>query len=251
MKKEPAEATAKEPESKESWRKPLQVPPRANAMRSFYRGENESEETTVEADSATHSKPETPPREPAVIQNEVSARVTGKKQTSVSRSKKTETDVISKPKQAAQNHEPAKPEAESAQEEIVVESTAAVANAAKALTKNELSALLGFELEDLFDVHELLRGKSFELYRALWQASEGRGGRCKLTQPELMRRVEIKNRRTFYKHEDWLLKLRLLDKRHLPGDHKGVVYRVFSLSEALPLEGERIKQFENELKTTE
>ena len=118
------------------------------------------------------------------------------------------------------------------------------------LTIEDLSMFLGFEIEDLFDVHELLRGKSLEIYQTLLKNSDEKG-RCKITQLELMKRTGIKNRRTFYKHEQWLINLNLLEKRHLPGDHKGVVYRIFEISEVLPVPSEMVEQLEKILKDSE
>jgi len=66
-----------------------------------------------------------------------------------------------------------------------------------------------------------------------------------------MRRTGIKNRRTFYKHEEWLINLRLLEKRHLPGDHKGVVYRIFEMSDVLPIANEMLQKFNNRLRNIE
>jgi len=118
------------------------------------------------------------------------------------------------------------------------------------LTEESLSERLGFEIDELFDVHELLRGKSFDIYQSLIESCD-ESGRCKITQPELMRRTGIKNRRTFYKHEEWLINLRLLEKRHLSGDHKGVVYRVFEMSDVLPIANEMLQKFNNRLRNIE
>lgn len=89
------------------------------------------------------------------------------------------------------------------------------------MTEEDLSRHLGFEIDDLFDVHELLRGKSFSIYQTL-MLSRDEKGRCKITQPELMKRTGIKNRRTFYKHEEWLIKLRLLEKGIYPATIKAL-----------------------------
>ena len=78
-----------------------------------------------------------------------------------------------------------------------------------------MTEFLGFEIEDLFDINELLRGKSLEMYKILYQGRDEKG-RFKITQPELMKRTGIKNRRTFYKHEQWLIELNKLEKIHLP-----------------------------------
>lgn len=209
-------------QAKEIWRKPLQVPPRSNAMRSFYQG---GEDTAAEQEAD---------------QTPTSKNSTEEEETSPEKVEKTKPK--SSPKQATN----VKTEAvKKAQPKILSKTTAKGGNK---LTEETLASLVGFEIEDLFDIHELLRGKSFDIYRTLVQSSDEKG-RCKITQPELMRRTGIKNRRTFYKHEEWLINLKLLEKRHLPGDHKGVVYRVFDLKEALPLTDEKQKQFSQELET--
>lgn len=241
--------TAQKEGTAETWRKPLSVPPRTNAMRSFYRGEDEKAENAakpvVETLESAKSKDETMLSETkansVIANNNQTAHPTPLKNSAREKTPQLKTDSNRVAKVG-------ETEESDFGEEIILEPNAVKSE--NSLSAEELSLLLGIELEDLFDVNELLRGKSFELYRALWEAAEGRGGRCKLTQPELMRRTAIKNRRTFYKHEEWLLKLRLLEKRHLPGDHKGVVYRVFALSEVLPLDESLLEQFEREIKNT-
>jgi predicted DNA-binding protein YlxM (UPF0122 family) len=247
MKKEISRKKTEKEETAETWRKPLSVPPRANAMRSFYRGEEEKAEDA--ATNAPEILQSANVKEQAILKKVKSDSATVDKINTAHSMLHKNSEREKKPqlnKQLNRAEKGAESEEVDFKEEIILEST--VVKSDNSLTAEELSLLLGIELEDLFDVNELLRGKSFELYRALWEATEGRGRRCKLTQPELMRRTAIKNRRTFYKHEEWLLKLRLLEKRHLPGDHKGVVYRVFALSEVLPLDKSLIEQFEREIK---
>ncbi len=205
----------------ETWRKPLQVPPRKDAMRAFYEGGKEEPPETIELDE----------RQTAPLKTSQSGKAT----------KKPETKSI-----------PIEPETKNAQ--MVVEgeaktpksketvSNSKVVSSTK-LTEEELSQQLGFDAVDLFDIRELLRGKSFEIYQNLLQEC-GENGRCKITQPELMNRTGIKNRRTFYKHEERLINLRLIEKRHFPGDHSGVVYSVFAIGEVLPVSSELIEQFE-------
>ncbi len=200
----------------ETWRKPLQVPPRADAMRSFYQGD---EEKPVE-----NAEKAAPPKK------DKSAKFAQKQSVRSIPKKENESYVKTETKSEANNARIAK---------SVSESNAEQSNK---LTEEELSEQLGFEAGDLFDVHELLRGKSFDIYQNLWQSCD-ETGRCKITQPELMSRTGIKNRRTFYKHEERLINLKLLEKRHLPGDHKGVVYRVFEMGEILPVSSELLEQF--------
>lgn len=205
----------------ETWRKPLQVPPRADAMRSFYQGDEEKPNENAEKVA--------PPKK------DKSAKSAPKQSVRSSQKKENEALVKTQKKSEANNARIAKSVSGSEAEQ------------SNKLTEEELSEQLGFEAGDLFDVHELLRGKSFDIYQNLWQ-SRDETGRCKITQPELMSQTGIKNRRTFYKHEERLINLKLLEKRHLPGDHKGVVYRVFEMGEILPVSPELLEQFAVRLK---
>jgi hypothetical protein len=219
--------------SNESWRKPLQVPPRADAMRSFYKSEEEREDSNSlikhenrQAKSAMPAKED--PQQPAKTDPVKIVQLESKKTERQENEPEPETKRV-----VNQDNEGAAPQAN--------------AKDAGKLTEKSLSERLGFEIDELFDVHELLRGKSFDIYQTLLGSCD-ESGRCKITQPELMKRTGIKNRRTFYKHEEWLINLRLLEKRHLPGDHKGVVYRVFEMSDVLPIANEMLQKFNNRLR---
>ena len=210
----------------ETWRKPLQVPPRTDAMRSFYQGAAENSDQTVEQTNQADADIEkvTEPIETELVSSPQSPP------------KEAEIKILEATQSAALP-------TETADSEIDSEPTGSETNK---LPPEALSQKLGIEIDDLFDVHELLRGKSFEIYQSLLESADEKG-RCKITQPELMKRTGIKNRRTFYKHEDWLIGLKLLEKRHLPGDHKGVVYRVLQMSEVLPIGDEMLRKFQNRL----
>ena len=218
------QATQKQP-TQETWRKPLQVPPRSNAMRNFYQGSEENPASTViEQENLTPKSAE------EVVtnkhkQNAKTIEKTAEKESGAAKSNKEKNEFQSS-RGKNQN---------------------SISKQPKKLTAEELTNFLEFEIEDLFDVNELLRGKSLEMYQILMQGRDEKG-RYKITQPELMKRTGIKNRRTFYKHEQWLINLHLLEKRHLPGDHKGVVYRIFDISEVLPVPSELVEQFEKILK---
>jgi len=203
----------------ETWRKPLQVPPRANAMRSFYQG---GEDIPNQPPTQEGSPPLTPEKtvHPAKFKesNKVLALPAIQSRKAVGKAELAPTADAAPP--------PVPQNGDTASESI--------AGQPNKLTEEELSRHLGFEIDDLFDIDELLRGKSFNIYQALMLFCD-ENGRCKITQPELMKRTGIKNRRTFYKHEEWLIKLNLLEKRHFPGDHKGIVYRVFAMSAVLPV----------------
>lgn len=216
---------AKNKQTAETWRKPLQVPPRTDAMRSFYQGDEEKPSENIKKEQPKV----TPPKKNQhgeTIQKQ-SIRPSLKKENKSN----TETET--------------KREGNTSRTKKAV--SASKAEQTSKLTEGELSEHLGFEFDDLFDVHELLRGKSFDVYQNLLQSCD-KTGRCKITQPELMSRTGIKNRRTFYKHEERLINLKLLEKRFRPGDHEGVVYRVFELGEALPLSTEMLEQFSARIK---
>ena len=211
------------------WRKPLQVPPRTEAMRNFYQGSDDNSSVNVDdrefPDQKSVEKLTTAAVPPGqTIESEIPLKNANKVKTETQDEEKisdlrVEDQTITDPQ----------------------------AEPSKKLTTEDLSRFLGFETNELFDVHELLRGKSMEIYRSLFTNSDEKG-RCKITQTELMKRSGIKNRRTFYKHEQWLINLKLLEKRHLPGDHQGIVYRVIEISDALPVSGELVRQFEKIVK---
>jgi hypothetical protein len=222
----------KDKQTKEVWRKPLQVPPRTNAMRSFYQGDNENDEPSQT------NKREINVTEPNLVElPAVKNEPKSKTKLSLKKNNREKTEAIAKPKSPAMSQKSAS-DFESNTKPF------------DKLTEEDLSGRLGFEIEDLFDIHELLPGKSFDIYQTLKHTCDEKG-RCKITQPELMRRTGIKNRRTFYKHEERLINLRLLEKRHLPGDHKGVVYRVLEMSDVLPLPDEMLRQFSERLENPE
>lgn len=235
---------ADEQTSSQTWRKPLQVPPRANSMRSFYRGAEEAQsDTTEEVNQAAENEKKAPTRAKegreekktiAKTPEKSSPKIEGREAVTLQQGNEFATG-----KQKNENNT-----------DSSVTAVAAISGFADKLTKEDLSEHLGLEIEDLFDVHELLRGKSFDIYRQLRQSADA-NGRSKITQPELMKRTSIKNRRTFYKHEEWLIKLKLLEKRHLPGDHKGVVYRVLQLSDVLPFSPEMLEKFKRGLEDVE
>lgn len=215
-------------EVQQTWRKPLQVPPRSNVMRSFYQGSDENSALTDNQPESLAPKPKTEAAGQNPPQNVEAPEKKTEKIKAESKSNKAINQIQS-------SREP------------VLDS---LSRQSKKLTIEALTEFLGFEIEDLFDINELLRGKSLEMYKILYQGRDEKG-RFKITQPELMKRTGIKNRRTFYKHEQWLIDLNLLEKRHLPGDHKGVVYRIFKISEVLPVPSELVEQFEKILITSE
>lgn len=232
LKAENEEAAATTAGATEAWRKPLQVPPRANAMRSFYQGIEEDSNPFVKEDTRSKTDVAEKPK-PTKIKPQGAKQPPPEKAAREKIEKQSETEILAGSYESGNN-----PESNGS---VMV--TTAEANK---LTKEDLTQKLGIEIDDLFDVQELLRGKSFDIYQALLESADD-DGRCKTTQPELMKRTGIKNRRTFYKHEDWLISLKLLEKRHLPGDHMGVVYRVFEISDVLPVSNSILEKFRNRL----
>ena len=211
----------------ESWRKPLRVPPRTDAMRSFYQGEELAPQPVAAASTPVSAEKEVPPPNYESPENF--------KMPSEDESAPDITKLAAREMSVAN-------ESKTVGGDENAGNSGSNAEQSNKLTEEDLSRQLGFEIDDLYDVHELLRGKSFDIYQTLMQSRDDRG-RCKITQPELMKSTGIKNRRTFYKHEGWLINLKLLEKRHLPGDHKGVVYRVFEMADVLPVPNEMLNQF--------
>lgn len=217
--------TEENEQTAETWRKPLQVPPRTDAMRSFYQGDEEKLTENIKEE-----KPKITPSK-----KNKQTKITSKQSVPLSPKKESKSNVKTETKRKVNTSQINK---------VITESNA---GQSRKLTEEELSNHLGFEARDLFDVHELLRGKSFDIYQNLLQSCD-KTGRCKITQPDLMNRTGIKNRRTFYKHEERLIILKLIEKRFRPGDHEGVVYSVFELGEVLPLSTEMLDQFTARLK---
>ncbi len=57
------------------------------------------------------------------------------------------------------------------------------------------------------------------------------------------------SRPTLFKQQDWLIKLSLIEKRNVPGDHLGTSYTIHRLEEVLPLPELVIKQIETHIET--
>lgn len=114
----------------------------------------------------------------------------------------------------------------------------------KKITEAELKKLL--RIKDEFfhftDIREILRGKSFDIYACL-RALSGETGFCKIKHLDLMSRLDI-SRPTLFKQQDWLVRLYLIEKRNVPGDHLGTSYTVHRLEEVLPLPKALLQQLE-------
>lgn len=119
--------------------------------------------------------------------------------------------------------------------------------AARKISERELKDILKIK-DDFFnftDIREILRGKSFDIYAHLRFLS-GKSGVCKIKHLDLMKAVDV-SRPTLFKQQEWLTKLKLIEKRNVPGDHLGTTYTVHKLEEVVPLPEDVIKQFENHI----
>ena len=115
------------------------------------------------------------------------------------------------------------------------------------ITDAELKEILKIK-DDFFhftDIREVLRGKSYEIYAYLRFLS-GDDGFCKIKHLDLMDAVNV-SRPTLFKQQDWLIKLSLIEKRNVPGDHLGTSYTIHRLEEVLPLPQPVIKQIESHI----
>lgn len=110
------------------------------------------------------------------------------------------------------------------------------------LTEDELKKILRIKNEffRFSDIQEILRGKSLDIYSYL-RLLAGETGFCKIRHLDLMRKLDI-SRPTLFKQEEWLMRLRLIEKRNVPGDHLGTSYTVYRLEEVLPVPRALVKQ---------
>lgn len=116
------------------------------------------------------------------------------------------------------------------------------------LSDSELKAIFKIKNEkfEFTDIREILRGKSLDMYAYLHVlASET--GICKIKHVDLMRQLDI-SRPTLFKQGDWLIRLSLIEKRNVPGDHLGTSYTVYPFEEILPVSAELIKQLNSFIK---
>lgn len=113
-----------------------------------------------------------------------------------------------------------------------------------ALTAKKLCKILEIdELDEIFNLSDVLKSSSLKLYAALAGLAD-KNGKLKIKAHELMKESGIKGIATFYKQERWLADLGLIEKRAKPGPHEGSSYRVYSLL-SLPLPKEIIEEFED------
>lgn len=118
---------------------------------------------------------------------------------------------------------------------------------ARKISERELKDILKIK-DDFFhftDIREILRGKSFDIYAYLRFLS-GESGVCKIKHLDLMNAVNV-SRPTLFKQQEWLTKLKLIEKRNVPGDHLGTSYTIHTLEEVLPLPENVIGQIETHI----
>lgn len=117
------------------------------------------------------------------------------------------------------------------------------------MSETELKDILRIRSESFHftDLREILRGKSFEIYAYLRFLS-GDSGVCKIKHLDLMRILDI-SRPTLFKQEEWLMRLSLIEKRNVPGDHLGTSYTVRRLEDVLPVSEGLVKQIESQVES--
>lgn len=117
------------------------------------------------------------------------------------------------------------------------------------MSEAELKDMLRIRSESFHftDLREILRGKSFEIYAYLRFLS-GDSGVCKIKHLDLMRILDI-SRPTLFKQGEWLMRLSLIEKRNVPGDHLGTSYTVRRLEEVLPVSDGLVKQLESQIES--
>jgi hypothetical protein len=117
------------------------------------------------------------------------------------------------------------------------------------MSETELKDVLRIRSESFHftDLREILRGKSFEIYAYLRFLS-GDSGVCKIKHLDLMRILDI-SRPTLFKQGEWLMRLSLIEKRNVPGDHLGTSYTVRRLEDVLPVSDGLVKQLESQIES--
>jgi hypothetical protein len=117
------------------------------------------------------------------------------------------------------------------------------------MTESGLKDILRIKSESFrfTDIREILRGKSFAIYAYLCLLS-GNAGVCKIKHLDLMKKLDI-SRPTLFKQGEWLIRLSLIEKRNVPGDHLGTSYTVHRLEEVLPVSEDLVRQLESQIES--
>ncbi len=118
------------------------------------------------------------------------------------------------------------------------------------LSEAELLQILGADnLNEIYELTDVLRASSLKLYAALVRLADSQG-RVRVKNHELMAEAGIKGIATLYKQERWLTQLKLVEKKAKPGPHDGSSYFIFKL-ESLPLPDEIYDKFDQYLSDLE
>lgn len=119
------------------------------------------------------------------------------------------------------------------------------------LTEAELKNILKIKTEtfQFTDIREILRGKSFDMYAYLRFLS-GESGFCKIKHLDMMKKLDI-SRPTLFKQGDWLVRLSLIEKRSVPGDHLGTSYTVYRIEDVLPVSENLARQVQTAIESFE
>lgn len=115
------------------------------------------------------------------------------------------------------------------------------------MSEAELKNLLKIKSESYHftDLREILRGKSFDIYAYL-RYRAGDAGVCKIRHLDLMKELDI-SRPTLFKQSEWLMRLGLIEKRNVPGDHLGTSYTIHPLENVLPVSGKLAEQLNSQI----
>lgn len=140
-----------------------------------------------------------------------------------------------------------KSSATTAANDLLTEATAEPVASPPRMSETELKDILRIKSESFHftDLREILRGKSFEIYAYL-RFLAGDSGVCKIKHLDLMKILDI-SRPTLFKQGEWLMRLSLIEKRNVPGDHLGTSYTVRRLEESLPVSDDLVKQLESQI----
>ncbi len=118
------------------------------------------------------------------------------------------------------------------------------------LSEAELLQILDADnLNEIYELTDVLRASSLKLYAALVRLADSQG-RVRVKNHELMAEAGIKGIATLYKQERWLTQLKLVEKKAKPGPHDGSSYFIFKL-ESLPLPDEIYDKFDQYLSDLE
>jgi hypothetical protein len=162
------------------------------------------------------------------------------------KSKGASVSVPSKPRKNAVKKTPEQPQRESA--DTSEKSKAALSTK---LSEADLKNILKIKSENFqfTDIREILRGKSFDMYVYLRFLS-GESGVCKIKHLDMMKKLDI-SRPTLFKQGDWLVRLSLIEKRNVPGDHLGTSYTVCRLEDVLPVSENLVRQVQTAVESFE